>query len=138
MSNNGYFSIPADQLDGSSTYLVPKELVGETPNGSANPEQESYDAMSIDSRRDTRVLIRIVGDMDEKVNVVPVDSHFADPELDEANDLESSVTEVGTGDDQEVFNYDSQGGRYFGVRIETKSSGPTTGNLKIIFEAYER
>jgi len=139
MSNNGYFALPASALDSTNTdYLVPKEQKGQTPNGNDNPEQDSFDAMAVEGRRDTRVQARVINNLDQAVDVMPVDSHFDDPELDTPRDLEGSTTSVSSGGGIYVQNYDGEGGRYFGLRVTTGGTAPTSGDLIVIFEAYER
>lgn len=139
MSNNGFFAIQAGSLNSSNTdYLVPKEKRGQTPNDSDNPEQDSFDAMAVDGRRDTRVQVRVLNDLDQAVDVMPVDSHFDDEELNDARDLEGSTTSVSSGGGIYVQNYDGEGGRYFGLRVTTGGTAPGSGELIVIFEAYER
>lgn len=139
MTNSGYFALqPSDLPDASTTYLVPKEVQGQTPNDNDNPQQDSFDAMDVEGRRDTRVQVRVINDFDQAIDVMPVDSHFDDEELEDRRDLESSTSSVASGGGVYVQDYDGEGGRYFGLEVTTGGTAPTSGEALVIFESYER
>jgi len=124
----GFFKIDADDLDGTEK-IVPKDLVGKSPAGQDNPDQDVYN-MSSDGESH-EYYVHVVNDLDVDTNWNIKQSHMFDESLENPVDIFDSDKTVSSGSTGSYSG--EENGSYYGVSIDP-ASNPSSGSITVVIQ----
>lgn len=144
MTNNGAFYIPAEDKNDGESFFVPTDLAGETPEGTDNPSQASYNLE--EHRKDiaTGYYVHIHNGWDVDIKLVLYGSSYEDGEM-RKEVIEQNNTELDPGDSV-VFESDT-GHSFLRLKVNNLIEAPTQsgaealgldGNLEVVFQGRYR
>lgn len=134
--NNGAFIIPAGNVSSTDNFSVPGDKTGNSPDGNSNPSQPSFDVDDKQRKHSKTYYIFIKNGWDVDIKYDIRGSHFADKEMKEpVIDTPEMFLEKNGG---KVVIEDETGHSYMDAVISGLTSVPTSGELKIIFQARYR